>query len=109
MMTKWHNQVAEVVRRALTIYLEHNRRSAIQENKEIRHEGLRSELKNCDQNLMLERQSQSQGCGRRSRRGRRRNGPNQGELTEIAEENELKMMEMLRFSCSYACISHKRS
>jgi hypothetical protein len=93
----------------VSIYLENDIRSMIQENEEIRQDGLRDDSRRLRPDMMFERRSRSQ----RNRRGRRRRDEDdreaqrdQGEVADVA--NELKVMEILGFSCPYGYISHGR-
>ena len=88
LMTKRHNRLAEVVRKAVIKFVQNDLQSAILENSRIEQEGLQHELQVLRPDMIFERQMKV------PRRGRE------------VEDHEVKMMEILEFSCPYGHISH---
>jgi hypothetical protein len=93
-MTKRHNRLAEVVRKALIKYMGEDIRSEIPENQGAGYDGLPEGLAALRPDLMLERRDYEQ-----RRRGER----------EREEGEERKIIEILEFSGPYGCISHIRN
>jgi hypothetical protein len=93
LMTKRHNGLAEVTRRAVIKFIGQELRSEIRENQRAEQEGLPEELKALRPDMIFEQ---------RDRRPRRRR-------EEREEEGEQKITEIIESSCPYGCISHGRS
>jgi hypothetical protein len=94
-MTKRHNRLASVVQKAIVEYLGIQLRSGIQENEEIRQEGLSEELQNLTPDMVFER-----------RPVRGLPVPHIDDQGERTEANEVRMMDILEFSRPYGHISH---
>jgi hypothetical protein len=94
-MTKRHNRLASVVRKAIVEYLRIELRSGIQENEEIRQEELSEGLQNLRPDIVFER---------RTVRGL--SAPHIDDQEERTETNKGQMIEILEFSCSHGHISH---
>ena len=130
LMTKRHNRLATVVRKAIERFVSDDLRSEIQENEGIHEEGLSEELRRLKPDMVFERQSTkmrrhhegNRRNGNGNGNGNRRNGRNEANRVNIAAEeaeaeaeeargddngngNGTKMMEILEFSCPYGKIS----
>jgi ribosomal protein L27 len=100
LMTKRHNSLAEVVRKALIRFVGPDMRSEIRENQGVGQEDLPGELNRQRPDMTLERRSYDQ----RRRRGRA------GAEAEAGEGGgEQRTLEILEFSCPYGCISHGKN
>jgi hypothetical protein len=86
LITKRHNRLAEVVRRALIKFTGPDMRSEIRESQRTGHDGLTEKLSALRPDMMLERKDY---------KPRRR--------------EEQKIIEILEFSCPYGGISHDRN
>jgi hypothetical protein len=95
-MTKRHNIMAEVVRRALIKFIDPDMRSEIRENQRAGQDGLSERLSALRPDMMLERKDYKPR--RREARGR-----------EEGEGEEQKIIEILEFSCPYGYILHNRN
>jgi hypothetical protein len=91
LMTKRHNRLAEVTRRAVIKFIGQGSQSEIRENQRADQEGLPEELKALKPDMMFKE---------RNRSSRKRE--------EREEETEQKITEIIKFSCPYRCISHDR-
>jgi hypothetical protein len=91
-MTKRHNRLAEVTRRAVITFIGQELRSEIRENQRAEQEGLPEEVKALTPDMIFEQRDAS------PRRRRE----------EREEEGEQKITEIIEFSCPYGCISHGR-
>jgi hypothetical protein len=99
LMTRRHNKLANVVRRGIEQFLAEDLRSTIQENEEIRQEGLPDELGRLRPDMVFERQKY-RGAGEvRFYRD--------GEEAELRIEE--RVTEIIEFSCPYGYISRGRS
>jgi hypothetical protein len=92
LMTKRHNRLAEVTRRAVIKFIGRDLRSEIRENQRADQEGLPEELKALRPDMMFKQRDRS------TRRGRR----------EGQEEGEQEITEIIEFSRPYGCVSHDR-
>jgi hypothetical protein len=101
MMTKRHNGLAAVVRKAIEKFVSRDLRSEIRENEAIREERLSEALRNQRPDIVFERRAENQG--RQERQGRQA-----AEREEEVGREETKMIEIIEFSCPYGYISHGR-
>jgi hypothetical protein len=93
LMTKRHNRLAEVTRRAVVKFIGRYLQSEIRENQRANQAGLPEELKTLRPDMMFRQ---------RDRSTRRDRGEGQG------EDREQNITEIIEFSCPYSCISHDR-
>jgi hypothetical protein len=101
-MTKRHNRLASVVRRAIERFLTKDLRSGIQENEQIDDPSLPEEMRRMRPDIVFERNRRL--IGRKSgRRGSEEEGGN-----DVAERGEQKMIEIIEFSSPYGYISWRR-
>jgi hypothetical protein len=101
-MTKRHNQLANVVRKAVETFLSKDLRSEIQENEQIDRLDLSDEVRKLRPDMVFERSQSS--TGRRPQR--HRDGEEGG--NEAREMIEHKTMEIIEFSCPYGYVSERR-
>jgi hypothetical protein len=96
LMTKRHNSLAKVVRKAVMKHRGGDLRSDIKENTVIGLEQLSDELRNLRPDMIFEGRTRNQKGEARSR----------GE--QVNQENEERIIEILEFSCPYGRIAHER-
>jgi hypothetical protein len=111
LMTRRHNRLAEVVRKAVVTFVNRDLRSEIRENSEIGMEGLPDEMRQLRPDIVFERRI----CYRR--RSEDVNGEGEENPLERIERddrhegnvrNDVNVIEILEFSCPYGHISHGR-
>jgi 3-dehydroquinate dehydratase len=121
LMTKRHNRLSDVIRRAVEKHLRTELRSAIQENEVIEQEGLPDELRRLRPDMVFERriqggrqhqnQNQNQNENRNQNQDQRRvrNAAEQGDgAAARVNRNKTRLLEIIEFSCPYGHISHGR-
>ena len=99
LMTRRHNKLANVVRRGIEGFLANDLRSEIQENEEIRQEGLPDEMRRLRPDMVFERKRVQSGTGIRF----------YAERDEARLQEEEKVIEILEFSCPYGYVSRGRN
>jgi hypothetical protein len=99
LMTKRHNKLASVVRKGIEQFLADDLRSTIQENEEIRQEGLPDEMRRLRPDMVFERLKYRGAASVRFYRD--------GDEAEL--ENEERVTEIIEFSCPYGYISRGKN
>jgi hypothetical protein len=120
LMTKRHNRLAEVVRKAIVIHIGRDIRSEIRENREIEGEGLSEELRRLRPDIVFERRHLRRSSRPReaggveaaeaaTEEGPRAGSDEGGVRRRGGESRETKMTEIVEFSCPYGYVSYGRN
>jgi hypothetical protein len=118
-MTKRHNRLAGVVRKAVEKFLVKDLRSEIQENQTLGQQGLSEEMRRLRPDMAFERRNQKKqrrrnqedanGDVNAAERGQVEVEAEAEEIMESEEQDGGQILEIIEFSCPYGYISRGRN